>query len=177
MKLLQAVSEEQLAKIRELYLTAFPKVERKPFELICEKQKEGFGDILLLDDEGEFCGLAITIFREDLVLLDYFAIDDRKRGCGYGSKALQLIKEYYEGKRLLIEIESTGVPCENLEDRIRREKFYHRNGMKDLGITVELFGVIMVLLSSGKPVSYEEYTKVYEHAFGSKMLEHIKYIG
>ncbi|MBS6194312.1 MAG: hypothetical protein KH828_01845 [Clostridiales bacterium] len=173
MKLLQAVSAGELEKIERLYLTAFPKAERKPFALICEKQKEGAADILTVEEDGEFAGLAITIYNEDLVLLDYFAIDETKRSGGRGSAALQLLMKYYEGKRLLIEIESTEVPCDNPEERVRRERFYHRNGMKDLEITVNLFGIVMKLLSCGGPVSYREYIEVYEQAYGTEITGNI----
>lgn len=174
MRLVQAESKEMQEQIRNLYLTAFPEAELKPFELICEKQREGSADILMAEDDGEFCGLAITVSYENLVLLDYFAIDGRKRGSGYGSAALQQLLKYYEGRQLIIEIESSKVPCDNIEERIRREHFYHRNGMKDLDITIELCGVTMVLLSNQTPLTYAEYINVYEQVYGSEIASDIR---
>lgn len=174
MKIKKMQTAEQLAQIEELYLQAFPKEERKPFSLICQKRDEGLTEILYLEADGEFCGLAITISHGDLVLLDYFAIDSAKRNGGRGSAALQELMEYYGQQRLLIEIESTEEACENQEERIRREKFYHRNEMKDLNITVRLFGVVMVLLSNKPPVTYEEYCSLYFYAYGEQILKHIE---
>lgn len=173
MRLLQADSAKMLEQIEKLYLASFPEAELKPFALICEKQKEGLADILMVEDDGEFCGLAIVVSYGDLALLDYFAIAEEKRSGGYGSAALQGLLKYYEGKRLLIEIESTKVSCDNMEDRVRRERFYHRNGMKDLDITISLCGVTMELLGNGNPVNYAEYINVYEQVYGSEIARDI----
>ena len=68
MELIQAVTKEQLGRVEALYLSAFPKGERKPFEIILQKREEGFVDVLALEESGEFAGLAITIKYGDLVL-------------------------------------------------------------------------------------------------------------
>ena len=46
MELIQAVTKEQLGRVEALYLSAFPKGERKPFEIILQKREEGFSTIL-----------------------------------------------------------------------------------------------------------------------------------
>ena len=79
--------------IRKLYKEAFPKEERKPFVLIQKIRSEGKGEILALEDDGVFCGLAITFFNKDVVLIDYFAISAENRGQGLGSKAFNMLKK------------------------------------------------------------------------------------
>ena len=60
-----AVSKEKLEQIRVLYEASFPKSEKKPFELMVEKQKEGLCEFLAIEDEaGGFCGLAIMILSD-----------------------------------------------------------------------------------------------------------------
>ena len=58
------------------------------------------------NDTGDFLGLAITILYKDIVLLDYFAVDDNQRNNGAGSSALRMLLERYLGKRFLLEIEA-----------------------------------------------------------------------
>ena len=82
-------------KIKKLYMRAFPLNERKPFKLIKQKAKGSMSDVWMLDEDGEFLGLAITMNADDLVLLDYFAIHEKKRSVGCGSKALKLLQEKY----------------------------------------------------------------------------------
>ncbi len=168
MTAVQATTEEQIQKIYDLYMEAFPKSERKPFEIMMEKQKEGAVDVLYLEEAEKFIGLAITARYEDRVLLDYFAIDKQARGGGYGSAAIRLLLEFYEGKRMILEIETPRVPCENREQRIRRKNFYHKNGLTDLDFMTKLFGVEMDMLSNGKPCTFEEYQEIYLKVFGER---------
>lgn len=76
MKILDAINSNNLANVEKLYYKAFPKDELKPFDLILQKQKDGFVDILAIENNETFVGLAITAHYKNLVLLDYFAIED-----------------------------------------------------------------------------------------------------
>ncbi len=176
MKLARAIDGIRRKRVEALYLSAFPKSERKPYELMVGKQEEGFVDIFSLEEDNEFIGLAILVKKADLVLLDYFAIDDEKRGGGYGSRALEAIFSYYSGKRLVLEIESTVGEAPNYEDRIRRKAFYLRNGLTELFCSVRLFGIEMELLSNGHAVSFEEYQGIYAAAFGARICEFVRQI-
>lgn len=154
-------------KIKKLYMKAFPLNERKPFYLIKQKAAGSESDVWMLDQGGEFMGLAITMNADDLVLLDYFAIHENKRGGGYGSKALKKLREYYDGKRFFLEIESVYEEAEDIEIRKRRKNFYLRNGLIEIGIIAKLFGVNMELLGFGCRVSFEEYRGLYRRIYGT----------
>lgn len=174
MELRKVTDGQLLEKVYALYQAAFPACERKPFSLILKKQEEGRVDVLALLDEEEFSGLAIMARDQDLILLDYLAIDEEKRGGGAGSWALAALQEYYPGLRMVIEIESTGKDVPDREMRLRRKEFYLRNGMTVLPFCVDCFGTEMEMLSNGTKVSFEEYWSIYENAFGSKSSAHIR---
>jgi len=167
-------TKEGLENIYGLYMEAFPECERKPFEILTKKSEEGSVDILTVEEDGDFAGLAITAKSGDKVLLDYFAIDKKKRNGGIGSHALKAILEYYHGKRLVLEIESTKKDVPDHEIRARRKEFYHRNGMTDLPFMVELFGVEMEMLTNNTPMTYEEYREIYGSVFGDGPLKRIR---
>ena len=107
MKLIKATDRLRLNTIEKLYLEAFPKSERKPFDLMLRKQTEGKMEILSIEEENAFLGLAILAFDKDIVLLDYFAISPDFRGQGVGSRAIQALQKIYRGKRFVLEIETT----------------------------------------------------------------------
>ncbi|MCX4268291.1 MAG: hypothetical protein OSJ62_06455 [Lachnospiraceae bacterium] len=184
MRLIQIedTKKELEQQVKELYLEAFPKEERKPYELMKQKQREGKMQIwaVVQEDKLDFCGLAITILYRDIVLLDYFAICQDKRGKGIGSKILAKIKEKYAGKRLFLEIESVSERLEGLSKeertiRERRKGFYSRNGMKETGLEVVLYGVSMEVLSAGGEIDFKEYLSLYVDTFGEKVAEKIKW--
>lgn len=174
MKLLRADEEALLQKTEALYMEAFPKSERKPWELIVQKHTEGTMEILsVLDDENTFLGLAIFAFDQDLALLDYFAMSPENRGQGTGSQALQMLQQKYAGKRLILEIETTKKPCAESEVRERRKAFYLRNGLHVMDFDVLLFGVEMEILANCDHVTFEEYLNIYLHACNPKFKDKI----
>lgn len=161
--------KENLEKIKNLYLTAFPKNERKPFDLISEKCDSGSMEIIAIqNDNNDFLGLAITILYDDMVLLDYFAIAPESRGKNIGSTALKQLFERYKNKRFILEIENTEVECNNLQERKRRKAFYIRNGMSVMPYKVNLIGVEMEIMTRNCDVTYEEYYSIYKNTFSDE---------
>ena len=177
MKLTQNLSRTRLSDIKTLYLRAFPPAERKPFYIIRKKQSEGSMEILSIEsDAGDFLGLAITILYKDIVLLDYFAVDDSQRNNGTGSSALRLLFERYSGQRFLLEIEAPDIPSENTPERIRRKAFYLRNGMTVMPFRVNLFGIEMEILTNGAQGTFDEYHAIFTNLFSPWIASKIKQV-
>ncbi len=183
--------------ILDLYQNAFPDNERKPFSLIERKASMGEMEILLIREERKRIGFAIVAYAEHLVLLDYFAIDERWRDQGYGTMALELLEGLYSDRQMFLEIEKAEEPprCTRRQDdltmqirsakgksekadtsetgirpddiRLRRRQFYLRNGMNETGIEVELFGVKMEILSTIPGLTFEICEPVYRSIYGA----------
>ena len=176
MKIVKATDENRLKLIEDLYMRAFPKSERKPFKLMVKKQSEGTMELLSIEEENAFLGLAIFAYDKDIALLDYFAISDHMRGQGIGSRAIKALQKIYAGKRFVLEIETTKKPCGDLEMREHRKAFYHRNGLHTMDFDVNLFGVEMEVLSNGNHLNFDEYLDVYKNACGLKFADKIHLI-
>lgn len=179
MQLRNATTERQLANIRPLYEEAFPKSEKKPFEFILQKREQASFEILeIVDEAQEFCGLAIMMLYEALVLLDYFAIAPQCRGRGLGSQALKDLQERYAGKKFMLEVESTvgldALPESEKHLRLRRKAFYLRNGMRPMDFQVDLFGVEMEILAYGEKVTFEEYYSILKSTVPPNLIHHVK---
>ena len=137
-------------------------------------QKKGKTDVWYCEEDGTFAGLVITINGPDKILLDYLAVDAKHRGSGLGSGMLRLMREQYAGKGVFLEIEVVVEEAANYEERKRRKQFYLRNGMKELGVFVELFGVDMELLGFDCTMTFEEYHAFYRENYNAWAAEHIK---
>ena len=90
-------SPQDWLRIRLLYRRAFPRYERKPFQIIRRMHKEGRTDVWLAEQDGLFSGLAATINGDDVILLD-------ERGKEYSSMELAKIiqdKISYAGKDIV----------------------------------------------------------------------------
>ena len=161
-------------RIYKLYRSAFPKEERKPFSIIVNKYLQGIFDVWCICRGGKFSGIATTINHGDLILIDYLAVSPACRSQGIGSAALRLLKEKYDGKDLLLEIESVYEDHPEKAQRLRRKAFYLSCGMKPMEVMVDLFGVPMELMSFGKTVTFQEYLRIYTDATGQWIASHIQ---
>ena len=176
MKIIKATDEHRLQFIEDLYMRAFPKAERKPFQLMVQKQAEGTMELLSIEEDNIFLGLAVFAHDKDIALLDYFAISDEMRGQGIGSRAIKALQKIYAGKRFVLEIETTKKPCKDLELREHRKAFYLRNGLHPMAFDVILFGVEMEVLSNADHLNFDEYLDVYKNACGLKYSDKINLI-
>lgn len=173
MKLIQATKLSHWLRFYRLYRRAFPRSERKPITMIRRMQKKGKTDVWYLEQGGTFAGLVATINSDKIILVDYLAIDDRKRGKGVGSEALKKLREQYAGKGLFVEIECVYEDAANVEERRRRKHFYLSNGMAEMHTTACLFGVDMELLGYDCQLTFEEYREFYRANYGEWAANHI----
>lgn len=154
-------------QIKHLYRTAFPKEERAPLFFLFHKTKQKNNSFYAVVDNGEFVGLVYTIENERMVYVFFFAIEEAKRGKGYGTKVLSLIKEMYQERAVTLEIEDTADQnADNYEQRINRLGFYQRNGFKQLQIRVNEAGVVFELLSTEEGITREEFLNLMKNFLG-----------
>ena len=171
-------TKDELLQIRRLYMQAFPKAERKPFAMIKQKVQKGSMDILAVRGEDPaVMGFAITLKYQDMVLIDYFTIAPEFRNRGAGSEALKLLREWYRGARLFLEIEVVDPEAANYEERKRRKQFYQRNGFSATGKFFSIFGVRMELMTYQCEISCQDYIQLYERGLSRVFAEVIKGCG
>lgn len=158
--------------IRLLYRRAFPRSERKPFQMIRRMHRAGRTDVWLAERDGRFAGLAITINGSEIILLDYLAVHEKQRNHGTGSTMLAALYEKYAGLGFFLEIEApdrddpTGI-------KARRKAFYLRNGLTEMHVTANLFGVRMELLGRNCTLDFDGYHDFYRDNYSAWAAEHV----
>lgn len=161
-----------LDEIKNLYIEAFPKSERKPMDQIIKVCQNGFGRIIpiLLDDE--FVGMFITLDsnKDDTLLIDYFAIKNDYRGLSLGSKSIELLNKM-ENKTIIIEIEPCHKDAENFIQRKKRKKFYKNLGFRQTDINISWFGVDLELMSLNKTINFDHYMSLLTSIFPKSYIE------
>ncbi|MBQ2930278.1 MAG: GNAT family N-acetyltransferase [Clostridia bacterium] len=158
-------------RIRLLYRRAFPRYERKPFQIIRRMHKEGRTDVWLAEKDGRFAGLATTI-NGDVILLDYLAVHEKRRSQGVGSAFLQALLNLYEDRGLFVEIEAADRD-DPTGEKLRRKQFYQRNGLMDMHVVAILFGVRMELLGRGCDLDFDGYRDFYRTYYNAWAAEHV----
>ncbi len=164
-----------LNAIKKLYNKAFPRVERKSLRLIKKKEKQGTAKIIEIQCDGVFCGLIITAINKDVMLIDYFAISEEMRNKQIGTNSLNKFLDSNKNRyRIFLEIELAN---DSDIQKQARKRFYLRNGLKESGVEITLFGVPMELLYYTDFVTFDEYRTLYTSVFGSKFAKKVKLTG
>ena len=165
---------QQWLRLYRLYVTAFPRTERKPFAVISKLYHSGKNDLWCLECSGKFLVFASMVNGEHNVLLDYFAVEKRLRGNGIGAEALEKLKDKYPQQGFFVEIESQWEPGEDREIRQKRRQFYLRSGMKPMHVMADVFGVKMELLGWNCCLDFKGYHCFYHDSLSPWAAEHVK---
>ena len=163
-------------RVERLYCTSFPRDERKPFGVICRMFREGKADIWCILADRKFCGFATTVNGDDLILVDYFAITEKRRGKGIGKAAMECLLSLYAGKGVFLEIESPDRPGLDRELRKKRKAFYLSCGYEELGVRAKVFGVYMELLGIRCRMDFDRYRKFYGFNMSPWAADHLEEI-
>lgn len=148
--------------ITKLNFEAFPIEEHTETDFIYDFEKDSLDllGIYLEEAPEDFAGYFLCIKNEKTVYISYFAILPEKRNLGIGTKALEALKEYYDGKQIVLYFESIFEECENIEQRKRRREFYMRNGFFETGWFITVKGVNFEIVGSKKDFDLESYQKI-----------------
>ncbi|WP_405355027.1 GNAT family N-acetyltransferase [Ruminococcus sp.] len=159
-------------KLRQLYFTAFPAEERAPFYLLIKRAKREDVDFLAIYNENKWVGMIYIINHLDLSYVFYFALNDSQRGKGIGSAVLQKIHKLYSGRRFFLALETLDKNADNYAQRVSRSKFYQKNGLQKLCISIKEGNVVYDAMGFGgeiKPEEYREMMKNYTGFFFSRL--------
>lgn len=165
----------QWLRIYQLYHSAFPRCERKPFSMIRSMWRRGRTDVWFCKRNGRFAGFATTINGDGLVLLDYLAVTPGLRGQGNGTYILAGLKTAYADRGLFVEIESPFEDVPDRELRMRRRRFYERSGFAAMGVMADVFGVRMELLGVGCCMDFDAYRAFYRAHYSDYAAQNIVY--
>lgn len=148
-----------LAKIKALYLSAFPKEERIPWPLLRLNAMRQDIDLTAFLDGDTFCGFTYSVIANGLHFLLFFAIDEPLRSRGYGSAILSQLKEEYGS--VVLNIEPFVEDAPNLPERQHRYGFYRHNGFFDTGYHVWEVGGMFRVLSTKPELDVAAYQKLF----------------
>lgn len=165
-----------------LYRKSFPLAERKPVIILLSAWRKGKADIWYQEKSIKtkvgvrkcFLGFAVTLKGENAVLLDYLAVSDAQRGKGAGSYLLRSVIDAYPGKGFFVEIESIyEAGISNRQERLRRRRFYTKNGLSPLHVTADVFGVQMELLGKDVQMDFAAYNAFYKNNYSAFAARHV----
>lgn len=128
-------------EVNALAIEAFPPKEYlAPTELV-RMAAGGNLDFSALLDKDTFVGFMVTMQYKEMVYLFFLAISPLYRSKGYGSRAIEALKARYPGKTQVVDFEAPNDLADNAAQRIKRRRFYQKNGYCETGLFVTYYGV------------------------------------
>ena len=158
--------KQQWAEIREIYLEAFPKRERKPYFVLRRSVRKKKAIVMTAVDGEQMLGFAVLIPYKDMVMVDYLAVSSKIRSKGTGSYMIKNICSRFSDKKVVLLIERVDEEAENKEQRIARRRFYLKNGFAPANIFITGASGEMEIMNCGGMVSEEDYMGIQEYALG-----------
>lgn len=170
---LELHKKQNSTAVKDLYYRAFPQEERLPFFII--RIFEIFNKVEIIDiiDDSKFVGFMVVLSDENIVFLQYFAVDESLRGKGIGSIALDLLKDRYKHKTIILDIEKPNPCVKNNKQRISRKNFYLKNGYVTEDFIVKNYGVTYEIMSTNGRISLNQYKKLIEKTYGKLLMKNV----
>ena len=142
----QLEASDLVAIYRSRIKKDFAQRERRPLFLLKRLYKAGNYSCLVYKENDYIIGYAAFIYDTEIgsVLLDYFAVDEKLRGSGYGSRFLSYLREYWNDKSgIIIESEDpdAATSADEAEQCKRRISFYERLGAEQVAEHWRMIGV------------------------------------
>ena len=157
---------KNLEEIKQLYLDAFPFEERIPFYIMVLVGNDKGVEFLSIYDDDTWLGFIHTLVGDELSYIFYFAIDNRLRQSGYGSKILHEYKKIHP--RLSLAIEPIEENSDNIKQRRKRLEFYKKNGFETLDTKVVEMDIEFELMGAkGMEIKESDYKKLVKKFFDS----------
>lgn len=145
---------------KALYRTAFPKEERLPWWILRLNAHRSGIDLTAFMDGNTFCGFTASVTAGNMHFLLFFAIPDDLRGRGCGSAILSRLRQEYEVITLNVELLDETAP--NYPQRLRRFRFYQKNGFFDTGYHVWEVGGKFRVLGTEPQLDVAAYKKIFK---------------
>lgn len=147
-------------QINILAKEAFPIEEYlAPEKLVKMAESDDF-DFLALTENEMFVGFMVVQTYKSLAYLFFLAIDSNSRSKGYGSKAIETLKEIYSDKKQVVDFEMIDETSNNNRQRIKRKEFYLRNGYKETGLFLSYFGVDYEVMCMDEDFSVNDFKEL-----------------
>lgn len=151
---------------RKIYNDAFPKEDRMPFWLMPTMAKGRATEMHVYRDGDAYCGMDYVASLDGTTFVMFLAVDGRMRSRGYGGMILDRIKSDHPDDLIIVSFEPPVEGEDGYEVRLRRKRFYLRNGFRETGYVGVLGGKsqeIMVFNGEFDPHSFLEFFRKYSN--------------
>ena len=96
------IKKHQWPEIKEIYMEAFPKRERKPYLTLRHSVRTGKAVLMTATEEQKLLGFVVLIPYKNMVMVDYLAVSSKIRSKGTGSYIMENVCRQYADKKIVL---------------------------------------------------------------------------
>ncbi len=163
MEFIKITDLKKCADVKVLYHDSFPIEEQVDFYSLFSGVFKDY-ELYAIYDKNKLMAMAHFKETEGFVHVNYLAVKSEYQSQGYGSAFLTFIKEKFNHKALVLDIEELDEQAINNLNRIRRIKFYKKNGFKEGKYKFHWEGVLMTYMNTGK-INAEDFMRYIQIVF------------
>lgn len=156
------LSLKEYKQVKQLYKRAFPKYEREPWSWLLIKSKYQRADFMAFYDQEQFVGFAYVIHNHGMHYILYLAVNDQVRSQGYGTRIINELRNLYPNDSLALDVEQPNPHAANNQQRLRRLRFYRRNGFFPTPKLFKEEKVTFQVLATNKKINQQKIDKTFE---------------
>ena len=145
-------------QIKKIYISSFSKKDRMPFKMMIMMSYSWNTDFLSFYDEDTLLGFVYMATIRKITFVMFLAVDENLRSKGYGSRILDEIQALHPDNKIIITIEPCVEDAEDMEQRLRRKKFYASNGYLETGYFIKLGSKEQEIIIKNGMFSKREFT-------------------
>lgn len=167
------ISNNEFDLAYKIMETSFPKSELRTYSKLKQYFDEGKVVLYGIKHNEILTGVIMCWECDSCVFLENFAVNETARGLGIGSIILNDVKQHYEKKLIVLEVEN---PYDDMSNR--RVGFYERNGFifSNYGymqpkINEEVNNIPLLLMSYPNELDKETFLKVKEDLFANVYMQ------
>ncbi len=153
-------------EVKTIYKASFRKGERMSFLVMLVMSKSPGTDLLAFYDADRLCGFVYMATYGGITFIIYLAVDAPQRSQGYGSRILGQIERRYPENKLVLSIDRCNAQTQDRAERIRRKRFYLKNGFAETGYFVNStkeYQEILVKNGTFDPQEFTDFLKRYSN--------------
>lgn len=164
---IEDVRKNDWKMLKDIYMEAFPKRERKPFLILKRAVKSNKARILVAKDNNAILGFVVLFIYKNMVMVDYLAVNSKCRSRGTGSAIMKEVCELYKDYQIVLLIENVEECACNYEQRVARRLFYVKNGFESANLFIDGVSGKMEILKRGHVITSQEFLDLYKYALGN----------
>lgn len=148
-------------KVKEIYFSSFVKKERMSFILMQVMSLLWNTDFYVYYEDKKVVGFIYSAHLLKQTFIMFFAVDEKLRSKGYGSKIIDDIANAHPNNKVIVSIEPCIDGTSNYYICCKRKEFYQRNGFNETDYYMKIAGIKQEIMIRNGSFDFKKFKRFF----------------